>query len=185
MFHPIIYDNIKVVLEGAVYDHDLDGDILVINRVDAVDLAKFGRYFHIQFHLLSSKEDTSKHKVTAEIQLSTELADIASEQLEQTLAVPMGCRICIHFDVSMRDVRYESVQVIDLLNEIWGHRPHITQQVMFTVDEHQEFRWPPEQFQVRIKLDFHRKIDEGNIPDINEIVAYCIESLRLLEEREA
>ncbi|TPG70926.1 hypothetical protein EEL31_22425 [Brevibacillus laterosporus] len=184
MFHPIIYDNMKVVLEGAVYDHDLDGDILVTNRVDAVDLAKFGRYFHIQFHLLSPEENNNKHKVTAEIQLSTELSDIASEQLEQTLAVPMGCRICIHFDLSMRDVPHESAQVIHILNEIWGHRPHITQQVMFTVDEHQEWSWPPEQFKVRIQLDFHRKIDEGNIPDLNEIVECCIESLRLLAQRE-
>ena len=32
MFDPTIYDNIKVVLEGAVYDLDLEGKIIITTK---------------------------------------------------------------------------------------------------------------------------------------------------------
>ncbi|UTW70295.1 hypothetical protein KHA80_06930 [Anaerobacillus sp. HL2] len=38
MFDPTIYENLKVVIEGEVYDHDMNGRILII-QIDIVDLA--------------------------------------------------------------------------------------------------------------------------------------------------
>ena len=40
MFDPTAYDNLKVILEGAVYDLDLSGELKIIERNDIVDLAK-------------------------------------------------------------------------------------------------------------------------------------------------
>lgn len=51
MFDPTVFDNLKTVLEGAVYDLDLEGVILVINRNDLVDLAHFSRTYKITFQL--------------------------------------------------------------------------------------------------------------------------------------
>ncbi|QNG61538.1 hypothetical protein H4O14_08705 [Bacillus sp. PAMC26568] len=38
MFDPTAFDNLKVVLEGEIYDADLEGIIEVIKRKDIVDL---------------------------------------------------------------------------------------------------------------------------------------------------
>lgn len=36
MFDPTAFDNLKVIVEGAVYDFDLHGDILVTDRKDMI-----------------------------------------------------------------------------------------------------------------------------------------------------
>ncbi|MDQ7864216.1 hypothetical protein RCO48_33385 [Peribacillus frigoritolerans] len=41
----------KVVLEGAVYDRDFIGDILVINRDDIVNLSTMSRSYKIEMEL--------------------------------------------------------------------------------------------------------------------------------------
>lgn len=180
MFHPIVYDNIKVVLEGAVYDRDLEGEIIVLSRADVVDLATFHRNFQIGFSL--AEEVDPDKKVTAQIQLKTGLADIASEQLEQSLTDHIGCTICIHFSLEISEVMEETQAITRILNEIWGHRPHITQEVSARLDEHRPQEWPPTTYQNRVTLDFHRKIDEGNIEDIHDLVEHCVQSVsRLLQ----
>lgn len=177
MFHPTIFDNIKVVLEGAVYDRDLDGQILVISRSDCMDLASFHRIFHIEF---IHAEDTEKtNRVSAHIQLRTSLADIASEQLEKQLTDHIGCLICITFTTHIYDVKRDTDKILHILNNIWGNRPHITQKVSFVVDEHKAatLNWPPERYTNKAILDFHRKIDEGNIEDMHGLVEHCVQSL--------
>lgn len=52
MFDPTAFDNLKVIVEGAVYDFDLHGDILVTDRKDMMDLASLSRIYHISFHNL-------------------------------------------------------------------------------------------------------------------------------------
>lgn len=51
MFDPTAFDNLKVIVEGAVYDFDLHGDILVTDRKDMMDLASLSRIYHISFQL--------------------------------------------------------------------------------------------------------------------------------------
>lgn len=177
MFHPTIFDNIKVVLEGTVYDRDFDGEITVTDRADLVDLAAYHRLFRIDFQLANRTEQQSV--ITAQIQLRTSLKDIAGEQLELPLTDHIGCTICIHFLMSITDVRRQTEAVIAVLNEIWGDRPHITQTVSASIDEHR-FTWPPYQYENRVTLDFHRKIDEGNIEDMRHLVDHCIRSLESL-----
>ncbi|MGD8191980.1 hypothetical protein ACQCN2_18585 [Brevibacillus ginsengisoli] len=180
MFHPTIYDNIKVVLEGAVYDRDLEGAIVVHSRADIVDLATFNRLFQIEFSL--SEDVDPEKKVTVMMQLKTQLADIASEQLEQSLTDHVGCTICLHFSLNITDVMKETYIITQILNEIWGHRPHITQEVSARFDEHRQLEWPPSVYKNRITLDFHRKIDEGNIEDIHDLVEHCIQSITRLNQ---
>ena len=49
MFDPTIYDNLKVVLEGEIYDRDLAGAIQIVDRSDIVDLAIMSRIFIMRF----------------------------------------------------------------------------------------------------------------------------------------
>ncbi|MFY0545155.1 hypothetical protein [Brevibacillus sp. H7] len=179
MFHPIVFDNIKVVLEGAVYDRDFEGAVTVTGRSDVMDLATFHRQFQIEFGL--ADEINSRDAVKATIQLKTSLADIASEQLEQTITDHVGCTICIHFSLLIRDVKRETEAIIAIVNDIWGHRPHIAQLVKSRLDEHR-LTWPPERYENQVTLDFHRKIDEGNIEDMRRLVDHCIQTLVQLQE---
>lgn len=174
MFHPIVFDNIKVVLEGTVYDRDFEGEITVTDRADLVDLATYHRLFQINFRL--ADETVNQNQITAQIQLRTSLKDIAGEQLELPVTDHIGCTICIHFMMKITDVKREMEAVIGCINDIWGDRPHITQNVSAKIDEHR-FTWPPLLFENKVTLDFHRKIDEGNIEDMRHLVDHCIQSL--------
>ncbi|UOK56770.1 hypothetical protein MGI18_18515 [Bacillus sp. OVS6] len=57
MFDPTAFDNLKVVLEGAIYDADLGGFITVIGRKDLVDLAAMSRCYQNTFQL---KKETKR-----------------------------------------------------------------------------------------------------------------------------
>ncbi|MCU9613644.1 hypothetical protein OEV98_08730 [Caldibacillus lycopersici] len=75
MFDPTAYENIKVVLEGIVYENDLQGEILVIERNDLVNLADLSRSFNITF----THKDDIQHKVQVKIGLLSTFKQIASE----------------------------------------------------------------------------------------------------------
>jgi len=181
MFHPLVFDNIRVVLEGAVYDRDFEGAITITSRSDVMDMATFHRLFQIEFKLANQHDHAVA--VRAEMQLRTQLADIAAEQLEQPLTEHIGCTICIHFYLQMenyRDVPAEAREITSILNDIWGQRPYITQKVSATLAE-QRIDWPPKQITNQVTLDFHRKIDEGNIDDLNELIDHTVQSLQKLQ----
>ncbi|WP_139492307.1 hypothetical protein [Brevibacillus dissolubilis] len=179
MFHPTVFDNIRTVLEGHVYDQDLGGNLTVTDRHDVMDLATFQRYFHIEFTL--PVEAVQTNPIRGQIQLSTSLRDIASEQLEVELTDQIGCHICVHFWLTVERVPEDTELIIHLLNEIWGNRPHIRQFLGIPIDEHRSQQWPPRSFENQITLDFHRKIDEGNIGDLENLVEHCFISLLRLQ----
>ncbi|MCV9888442.1 hypothetical protein [Metabacillus halosaccharovorans] len=47
MFDPTVFDNLKVVIEGYIYDMDIDEQISVTDRSDIIDLAKMSRQYSI------------------------------------------------------------------------------------------------------------------------------------------
>jgi len=63
MFDPTAYENIKVVLEGLIYDFDLQGEIVVIERNDLVNLADFSRTFNLSFSFHEDKKQTFIGKI--------------------------------------------------------------------------------------------------------------------------
>ena len=72
MFDPTAFENMKVVLEGAVYDRDFIGDILVINRDDIVNLANMSRTYKIEMEL---KESLAPISVIGVIELHASLRE--------------------------------------------------------------------------------------------------------------
>lgn len=180
MFHPLVFDNIRVVLEGAVYDRDFDGAITITGRSDVMDMATFHRLFQIDFQLVDAPG--RKEAVRAQMQLRTSLADIAAEQLEQPLTEQIGCTICIHFHMPLAatpKLPEDARAIAALLNEIWGHRPYITQTLKAKLEKRME--WPPQRVDNQITLDFLRKIDEGNIDDLRDLLDHTVQSLVQLQ----
>ncbi|MEX2104774.1 MAG: hypothetical protein WD907_05525, partial [Bacilli bacterium] len=106
MFDPTIYENLKVVIEGAVYDQDLNGVIHVSAREDLVDLASLSRRYSISFH---QKETSTEYPIIATIQLSAHILDLSSEILET--ADPdkeLGCALNVLFRSPIDDVKVAS-----------------------------------------------------------------------------
>lgn len=173
MFDPTIYENIKVVLEGEIYDVDLNGKILVTMRKDLVDLAAMSRKFVIQFKLLNSKRD-----IYAEINLIANTEDLANEILERN-DLKAGCEILIKFYIIISDPVSECNRINSKLNIIWDNRPEITQKLSYIYDPDGNNK--SDLFN-EINLNFGRKIDEDNISDIHNLVEYTIKSLETLSK---
>lgn len=181
MFHPLVFDNIRVVLEGTMYERDFDGDITISGRSDIMDMAIFKRQFQVEFRL-AQRDGDDPHTVWARLQLATTLADIAAEQLEEPLLTEViGCTICIHFYMRVYDVPAEAPEIAELLNQVWGNRPSVTQTLKTDLDEHL-LNWPPRYFVNQVTLDFQRKITEGNIEDLRDLLDHTIKSLLALQE---
>lgn len=173
MFDPTIYENIKVVLEGEIYDIDLNGKIFVTMRKDLVDLASMSRKFVIQFRLLDSAK-----AIYAEINLIANTEDLASEILERDDLKP-GCEIIIKFYTMVTDPRVECKKISDKLNIIWDNRPEISQRLSYIYEQNGNNK---SELLNEINLNFGRKIDEENISDIHNLVDYTIKSLVVLSK---
>lgn len=180
MFHPIAFDNIRVVLEGGMYERDFDGEITITGRSDTMDLAIYERRFQVEFRL-ANREGEDPATVQARLQLATTLSDIAAEQLQEPrLTEVIGCTICIHFFLRVRDVPKEAAEIAELLNRVWGNRPTVTQTVK--ADWHELQPWPPRYYTNQVTLDFQRKITEGNIEDLRDLLDHMVISLQTLQE---
>ncbi|MDR6549706.1 hypothetical protein [Paenibacillus qinlingensis] len=170
MFDPTIYDNIKVVLEGAVYDLDLEGKIIITRREDLIDLSSMSRTFAIEF---ARKLGLPSQ---AEIYLHVHLSDLAAEILENPTAKP-GCTLLIKLHTIVNDPELDCPMIEAQLNAIWEQRPRITQQISYLYGEQ------PEEYRNLITLSFGRKIDESHLDDFSDLIDYAFESLVWLDGR--
>lgn len=171
MFDPTIYENIKVVLEGEIYDIDLSGKILVTMRKDLIDLASMSRKFVIQFKLLDSDKE-----IYAELNLIANIEDLASEKLERN-DMSSGCEIIIKFYTIVTDSESDCQKIDNKLGMIWDKRPEISQKLSYNYNQSEKNR---SELLNEISLNFGRKIDEDNISDIHNLVEYTIKSLEEL-----
>ena len=170
MFDPTIFDNLKVVIEGAVYDLDAAGFILVTNRSDRVELATMSRYYAIQF-----REQDGEGEATAEVQLLAETEDLVAE-ISETEDLFTGCQLKIRFETVVSNPNQECPQIKTLLEEIWANNPQIVQQLMFTYEDEPRF------FKNGITLDFGRKINEQQIEDMITFIDHVLHSLKCLNQ---
>ncbi|RAK18907.1 hypothetical protein B0I26_10882 [Anoxybacillus vitaminiphilus] len=170
MFDPTVFDNLKTVLEGAVYDLDLEGVILVINRNDLVDLAHFSRTYKITFQL----REYHAAGVTCTIALQTKLEHIAGELLGQNYLKP-GCILEIAFHMPVKQSETTCFHIKEALANIWGSNRIIRQTLTH------EYQGERKEYDNQITIEFDRLIDEGNVDDLQAMIPYVIESLRQLQ----
>lgn len=75
MFDPTAYENLKVILEGQMYDFDFNEAIKIAKRDDFVNLANLSRNFRISFY---HPKDFNE-KLEGSIELSANFQQLASE----------------------------------------------------------------------------------------------------------
>ncbi|NNU84634.1 hypothetical protein ETC05_12620 [Geobacillus sp. BMUD] len=164
---PTAFDNLKTVLEGAVYDADLQGRIAVVDRRDLVDLARLLREYAISFRL----NDAPDPFVVCTARLSLDFAELANERLYRGQA---GCRLALLFTLPVR--RSSVCTFIEgTLRTIWGQERIIRQTLRFPFPHE---RGPYENEAV---VEFARLIYEDNAADLPAMVPYMISSLEQLQ----
>lgn len=186
MFDPTVYENLKVVLEGSVYDLDLAGSIQITARQDLVDLAVMSRTYRLVYQLRNDADDHQEPEssvdqqpyVEAEIVLSTALSDLAGEILELESAKP-GCSIDISFTMPLAvdaDPTAICPAVETVLRKVWGERFLVRQTLSH------EFGAAPAIRSNRISLDFGRRFGEEVVEDIPNILDHTVLTLSELTE---
>ncbi|ARP42794.1 hypothetical protein [Geobacillus thermodenitrificans] len=164
---PTAFDNLKTVLEGAVYDADLQGRIAVVERRDLVDLARLFREYAISFRL----NDAPDPLVVCTARLSLDFAELVNERLYHGRS---GCRLAVVFTMPIR--RSSVCALIEgTLRTIWGEERIIRQTLRFPFPHE---RGPYENEAV---VEFARLIYEENAADLPEMVPYMISSLEELQ----
>lgn len=159
MFDPTIYENLKVVLEGGIYDLDLENVITVTKRADLIDLATMSRTYMIEFQLV----DTSDHH--AEIILSSTIDDFVKESMEGDVD-STGCYIHINFYTPLTNC----LKIEHDLQRIWNNQPQIIQTISTIFRDNKQKN--------HIHLSFQHKINEKYVEDLTTIINLCLQSLR-------
>ncbi len=165
MFDPTIFENLKVVMEGAIYDLDLAKEICVTDRRDIVDLATLSRTFSMNFQLVDGT-------TIGEIILVASIKDFINEKIQNEANA--GSELFVNFYTQINNE--DNCNLIEqTLNGIWNQRPLITQELSYTYRKKTDLK-------VIIKLNFHRKINENQIDDISSIINLMKKSLQFLEK---
>lgn len=169
MFDPTVFENLKVVLEGAVYDLDLTGQIHILRRIDRLELAEMSRVYSLQF------QPSGVAHATAELWLGAGIEDLAAEILEQPEAEP-GCSLTLKFRTGIEaDKAQEScAQIGRLVADIWGEDVQVEQRLSYLYGQ-SDGRLANE-----IRVHFDRKITEELIDDLPELVEHMLKTVRAL-----
>lgn len=168
MFDPTIYDNLKVVIEGTLYDLDLAGRLDITSRSDRVELSTMSRSFLMECRLKPTGV------CSAIVNLQADLSDLAAEILERAEMKP-GCHFYITFQSPVHEPIADSAKVLQKVRAVWGDRPQIKQTVSYSPDEEQP------DFHLMTSLHFGRKLDEGQLEDIPDLLDHIMQTLQALD----
>ncbi|TWE04710.1 hypothetical protein FB545_1814 [Peribacillus frigoritolerans] len=174
MFDPTAFENMKVVLEGAVYDRDFIGDILVINRDDIVNLSTMSRLYKIEMEL---KKTNAPISISGAIELHASLHNLSSELLDAAIDdAHSGCtvNIFISFPKKLDDVNAE--QFMSDLEKIWGDQRIISVTTSETVSK----KMQPITSSI-YKISFGRLVREEQMDDLEDMVEYLIQSIQAVK----
>jgi hypothetical protein len=169
MFDPTIFDNLKVVFEGAVYDMDLGEAVQIIDRIDAVELSSMSRSFGMTMKRHGGAAEGSFRLTATVADLSAELLSLPRKQPGSSLELTFA----FHIDQIERDCAYAAARI----EEIWGTGLQMSQQVTMVYGQQ------PLQMISKLILCFRDKLDERHIPDIPSLLEHMLLSLERLDER--
>ncbi|MGD6831620.1 hypothetical protein ACQCT5_05630 [Sutcliffiella halmapala] len=164
MFDPTVFDNLKVIIEGAIYDLDLDGELQVVNRRDLVDLANMSRQFSMDIAVSA--------EMLGRVELSSNLENISGELLKR-LDRP-GCSVTVSF---FQEVKTSSIIKEKLeqwkreIQDIWGESWEMELSSTENLD-------PKQPLKLSATIRFDRLFYEDNIDDLEELLPYMMSTLR-------
>ncbi|WP_075982038.1 hypothetical protein [Bacillus massilinigeriensis] len=166
MFDPTAFENMKVVLEGALYDRDLEGEICIIGRNDSINLSSLSRSFELTF--------TLKEKDTAQctVRVYANLENLASELLPSMKSERLsGCTLSIIFTVDHEDDFELHEGIAKALTEVWGMDR--TYQHKMILNPFQE----DNMIKKEVTIDFNRLIYEDQMDDFIHMIDFMILSM--------
>ncbi|ARJ21826.1 hypothetical protein B7492_11500 [Bacillus mycoides] len=170
MFDPTAFENLKVIVEGAVYDFDLHGDILVTDRKDVMDLASLSRMYSISFQLT----ETFKTMVEATFSLSVDAKNLSGEILEVPQFIP-GCEMKLEFSFEMEQPEIGCEEIETLLHSIWGKERMITQKISY------EYNKQASSYHNKVEVLFQKSITEDHVDDLIAVISHMIETVRTIQ----
>jgi hypothetical protein len=164
MIDPTVFDNLKVVIEGYIYDLDLEREIAVIDRRDIVDLASMSRKYTIIFEGLK----TRNRSVSIEIDMPHH--ELSAELL-QTKEKP-GCIVRVSFCEKHDTQDYDEL-LFKKLKRSWGKQHEVklflTKEITLTnVYYHHKYH-----------VEFQSLFGEDHLEELKNIVDYTIVLLGL------
>lgn len=169
MFHPTVFDNIKVAIENQIYDYDnLDGILVVTDRSDLLNMALMSREFSLSFKLIGGL------KVTSEIVLSASTKDLNDEILDTPDTNP-GCNLQLRFYTGVQDIPSQCPAIESILHAIWGPDLQPIQALSFIYGEEGKG------YNNCIELQFKRQITEEQMEDIPALLQHLLQSAEELE----
>jgi hypothetical protein len=171
MFDPTAFDNIKVVLEGALYDMDLEGAIRITDRNDLLNTAKMSRRFELEFELA----EDSLSQITAQIILEAQLTHLAAELLPGCQSEKLaGCLLYLSFYMKQAERSRDYLRIEQVVQEIWGGNREITM-----IEQINPLSPHPEQTTI-VEIKFGRLITEDQMNDLVDMTEYMIKTLECL-----
>lgn len=175
LFDPTAFDNMKVVLEGAVYDRDILGDILVVNREDLVNLATLSRHFTIEFTL---KEPRFRKNISGGIRLYASLENLSSELLASHMNdTANGSTVEIMITYSDKLTVEQVDKIFNGLEDIWGKQRTIQSTTIATKTNTNQ-----QSFSSNFTISFDRLVKEDQMDDLVDMIEFLIQSLQLLDK---
>ena len=168
MYDPTAFDNIKVVLEGALYDLDLEGQLCVIDRNDIVNVAKLSR----QLEMTVKKNRDNKSSCT--VFLRADITNLAAELHPKLQSdKEAGCQIRMVFLIP--DQRTFNIKILEVLQSIWGKDREYHCKIISDPLQDQS------QNKIEIEVIFKRLVYEEQIEDLTVLADVILQSLDKLE----
>jgi len=166
MFDPTAFDNMKVVIEGALYDLDLAGEIVITDRNDIVNLAKMSRSFDVHFQLSSTQQ--------ARLEIKADLINLAAELLLNSLSQKQsGSTIKLQFFHYGITDEAQLKKIREIVIDIWGGTRQVSQSVTITPSISLIHNW--------ISIEFDRLISEDQMDDLVEMIDFMIKTNEQLQ----
>lgn len=166
MYDPTIFDNLKIVVEGGLYDLERDNRLQIRDRHDRIDLASMGRTFNMSC-LLPDADN-----LLMEVELASELTDFAAELARMRIVEPSppGCQITIRyrFDPWTEDAVAKTLRMTRLVQESWSEDLEIHHTVETTIQQ------TSRQTSLTTSVRFLRKIDERHIDGLEAMLEHAI-----------
>jgi len=167
MFDPTAFDNMKVVIEGALYDKDISGEIVIIDRNDLMNMAKMSRLFDVSFQL-------PNRSCTAKFEMESKLSNLAAELLSnEVIEQHAGCFVRLEFMLEHEEkLDYQTIK--ETLMDIWG----AARKISLTV--HKNPLEMNKTISTIITVKFDRLITEDQLDDLVEMTNFMKKTLELL-----
>lgn len=173
LFDPTAFENIKVVIEGDIYDRDLSGEIIVVDRNDWINAAKLSRKYEISF----TKKGYEPDLLSAMMTIEAGLENLSAELLESVNAEQLaGCIVDISFSLLHKNEMVVFREIQSVLEDIWGKERLIVQTALLDPFEDKST------IKSEVKISFNRLVYEEQIDDLSEMVDYMIASLEKIKK---